>query len=138
MILYFIIYYGAYIGLLFICNNKWITLIGFNLMFYIGNLMFLWRLHKREAQLKRIENYGEMISYIRKTRETPLQTEMIGYNLYNISIVIMGVLHRAFYMREKVDLYIWLGLYIFFTGWIYYYLIRYRRLINHRFVQSQV
>lgn len=147
MIGYFIFYYGLYFGLLFLLDNIWFKLIGFNAMFYIGNLILLWRLYKREKNVKSylMEITNEQFMEINKIVKTPLQNEMIGYNLYNIFIACLGAVHRIFYLKLEmtyVGLYSWMGLYIFFTGLIYYYLIRYRmylrEIINRRFVLFQV
>lgn len=147
MIGYFIFYYGLYFGLLFLLDNIWFKLIGFNAMFYIGNLILLWRLYKREKNVKSylIEITNEQFMKINQVVKTPLQNEMIGYNLYNICIVCLGAVHYIFYLKlEMTDLlfFCWMGLYIFFTGLIYYYLIRYRmylrEIINRRFVLFQV
>jgi hypothetical protein len=124
MIGYFIFYYGLYFGLLFLLDDIWFKLIGFNAMFYVGNLILLWRLYKREQRVKT----NTEISNILKIG-IPLQTEMLRYNAYNIGIVCLGVVHRIFYLRLEmtyVGFYSWMGLYIVFTGWIYYYLIQYR------------
>jgi hypothetical protein len=135
MIRYFIFYYGLYFGMLFLLDNIWFKLIGFNAMFYIGDLILLWRLYKREknvkSYLKRMEitteEYMEMNGLVKIG--IPLQTEMMIYNLYNIGIIALGMVHRIFYLKMEmtyVGFYSWLGLYILFIGLIYYYLIQYR------------
>lgn len=147
MIGYFIFYYGLYFGFLFLLDNIWFKIIGFNAMFYIGNLLMLWRLHKREKNVESylIEITQKQFMEINKIVKSPLQNEMLVYNVYNIFIVCVGAVHRIFYLKLEMTYLIffcWLGLYIFFTGWIYYYLIRYRMylkdIINHRFVLFQV
>ena len=135
MIRYFIFYYGLYFGMLFLLDNIWFKFIGFNAMFYIGDLILLWRLYKREknvkSYLKRMEitteEYMEMNGLVKIG--IPLQTEMMIYNLYNIGIIALGMVHRIFYLKMEmtyVGFYSWLGLYILFIGLIYYYLIQYR------------
>jgi hypothetical protein len=121
--------------MLFLLDNIWFKFIGFNAMFYIGDLILLWRLYKREknvkSYLKRMEitteEYMEMNGLVKIG--IPLQTEMMIYNLYNIGIIALGMVHRIFYLKMEmtyVGFYSWLGLYILFIGLIYYYLIQYR------------
>lgn len=133
MIGYFIFYYGLYFGLLFLFDNIWFKIIGFNAMFYVGNLILLWRLYKREQKVKSylIEITQEQYMEINKSLKIgiPLQTEMMKYNVYNIGIIGLGVVHRIFYLKLEmtyIGFYSWIGLYIVCTGWIYYYLIQYR------------